>query len=119
VSRRQHIRNIDIQEPLGVMTDLQHSLRIRRLKYFGHVERMGQERHPHIALNGRVDGVRYRPSRGRPRKRWLPTETGLRAKGEDISGGYKISSKQAEVEMFCDEAAVARASVAKAISKSK
>jgi len=25
-------------------------LQIGRLRYFGHVERMGQERHPHIAL---------------------------------------------------------------------
>jgi len=50
------------------MKDLQHRLQIRRLRYFGHVERMGQERHPHIALHGRMDGVR---SRGRPRRRWL------------------------------------------------
>jgi len=34
VSRRQHIRNIDIKERLGVMTDLQHRLQIRRLRYF-------------------------------------------------------------------------------------
>jgi len=33
VSRRQHIRNIDIKEQLGVMTDLQHRLQIRRLRY--------------------------------------------------------------------------------------
>jgi len=43
--------------------------------------------------------------------------TGLRAEGEDISGGYKISSKQAGVEIFCDEAAVVRSSVAKAVSR--
>jgi len=68
MSRRQHIRNIDIKERLGVMTDLQHRLQIRRLRYLEHVERMGQETHPHIALLGRVDGVR---SKGCPRRRWL------------------------------------------------
>jgi len=68
VSRRQHIRSIEIKEQLGVITDLQHRLQIKRLKYFGHVERMGQERHPHIARHGRMDGVR---SRGRPRRRYF------------------------------------------------
>jgi len=38
------------------------------------------------------------------------------SRGEDISGGYKISSKQAGVEIICDEAAIARSRVAKAIS---
>jgi len=68
VISKQNICNIDIKERLGVITDLQHGLQIRRLRYFGHVKRMGQERHPHIALHGRVDRVR---SRGRPRRRWL------------------------------------------------
>jgi len=47
--------------------------------------------------------------------------TGLRAEGEDISGDYKISLKQAWVDIFfyaaVSFAAVARASVAKVISQ--
>jgi len=68
VSRRQHIRNIDIKERLGIRTDLQHRVQIRCLRYFGHVERMGPDRHSHIALHVWVDGVR---SKGRPRRRWM------------------------------------------------
>jgi len=77
---------------------------------------MGQESHPHIAIHVRVDGVR---SSGQPRKRWLDNveQDCEHAEGEDISGGYKISSKQAGVEIFCDEAAVARARFAQAISQ--
>jgi len=40
----------------------------RRMKYFGHVERMPDYRFPYTLLHGRVRGRR---SRGRPRKRWL------------------------------------------------
>jgi len=73
---------------------------------------MGQESHPHIALHGRVDGVR---SSCRPQRRWLDNvEQDCKLRGKN----YKISSKQAKGEIFCDEAAVARASIAKAINPS-
>jgi len=104
VSRRQRIHNVDIKERLGVKTDLQHRLQKRN---FRHVERRGPDRHSHIALHGLMDGVR---ARGRPRRRWLDN------KDQDCD---KISSKQAGVEIFCDEAAVARPGIAKAISQVK
>jgi len=40
----------------------------RRMKYFGHVERMPDYPFPYILLHGRVHGQR---SRGCPRKKWL------------------------------------------------
>jgi len=64
-------------------------------------------------IRGRVDRVRSRGVSGHSRKRWLGNiEQDCE---QSISGGYKISSKQAGVEIFCDEAAVARSRVAKAI----
>ena len=47
-------------------------IQARRLRYFGHVVRMGQHRLPNIALYSRVEGNR---PKGRPRKRWLDNVT--------------------------------------------
>ena len=68
VSRRNHIRNLDIRAALNVEVDVVRKIQRRRLKYFGHVTRMEGSRFPNLALYGRVHGHR---ERGRPRKRWL------------------------------------------------
>src|SRR6218665_2286477 len=39
-----------------------------QLRYFGHLNRMKDERYPKIAHNGYVDATR---KRGRPKKRWI------------------------------------------------
>ena len=49
---------------------------------------------------------------------WHPG-AGLPTGGEDVGRGYQIGPGQEEVEVLCDSAAVARVSVAKAISQSK
>jgi len=68
VTRRDHIKNVDIRANLGITDDIVERIQARRLRYFGHVVRMDQHRLPNIALHGRVEGKRHR---GRPRKRWL------------------------------------------------
>jgi len=42
-------------------------IKARRLRWFGHVSRMDNNRIPFLALHTMVEGVR---SRGRPRARW-------------------------------------------------
>ena len=68
VTRRDRIRNVDIYARLNYHRNINDRIRERRLRYFGHICRMGRERYPKIVLNGHVHGQR---SRGRPKKRWL------------------------------------------------
>ena len=67
VTRRDRIRNEEIYNRLNIKHDIVDRIQNRRLRYFGHVTRMQNERYPKIALNGYVHGRR----RGRPKKRWL------------------------------------------------
>jgi hypothetical protein len=68
VTRRDRIRNEEIRTRLGARPDIITRIQQRRLRYFGHVSRMGNDRYPKIAMNGYVHGQR---SRGRPKKRWI------------------------------------------------
>ena len=72
VTRRDHIKNVDIRTNLDITEDIVERIQARRLRYFGHVVRMDQHRLPNIALYGRVEGNRVR---GRPRKSWLDNVT--------------------------------------------
>ena len=72
VTRRDHIKNVDIRTNFDITEDIVERIQARRLRYFGHVVRMDQYRLPNIALYGRVEGNRVR---GRPRKRWLDNVT--------------------------------------------
>jgi hypothetical protein len=70
ISRLQRIRNEVIRKHLGQETSLVHRIQERRLKWFGHVSRMSQERLPYVALHTKIHGQRIR---GRPRRRWIDT----------------------------------------------
>jgi len=72
VTRRDHIKNVDIRASLDISEDTVGRIQARRLQYFGHVVRMDQHRLPNIALYGRVEGNR---PKGRPRKHWLDNVT--------------------------------------------
>jgi len=71
VNRREqwdnHIRNDDFRENLGV-TSVEKAARVSRLRWYGHVQRMGNSRLPKRILNAQVPGVR---PRGRPRRRFI------------------------------------------------
>ena len=60
--------NVDVRAELMVKIDVVQKIQRKRLRYFGHVNRMATDRLPYIALFGRVHGERRR---GRPRKRWI------------------------------------------------
>jgi hypothetical protein len=68
VTRREKIRNEEIRERVGCYQEIDRRIMKRRLRYYGHVNRMSAERYPKIALYGYVHGRR---TQGRPKKRWL------------------------------------------------
>ena len=68
ISRLQRIRNEVIRKRLGQEITLVHRIQERRLKWFGHVSRMSQEKIPYVALHTKIHGQR---NRGRPRRRWI------------------------------------------------
>jgi len=53
---------------LSIEKDNVDLLQVRRLTYFGHVNRMDIDRFPKLLLHGYTHGHR---SRGRPKKKWL------------------------------------------------
>ena len=68
VTRKDRRRNVDIRKELLIEKDIVDLLQVRRLTYFGHVNRMGNDRYPKLLLHGHRQGHR---SRGRPKKKWL------------------------------------------------
>jgi len=51
VTRRDHIRNEDIFDRLKLSQDIHSRIQHRRLRYFVHVSRMGQDRYPKLLYN--------------------------------------------------------------------
>ena len=60
------VRNVDIRERLH-QPPVSLKLRRARMKWFGHVERMGEERQVKRVMRAEISGRR---TRGRPRTRW-------------------------------------------------
>ena len=60
------VRNVDIRERLR-QPPVSLKLRRARMKWFGHVERMGEERQVKRVMSAEISGRR---TRGRPRTRW-------------------------------------------------
>src|SRR6218665_1863772 len=58
----------DIRQALGNQTTLLDKVVQRRLRWFGHVERMSNDQVPHNSLHARFKGKR---NKGRPRLRWI------------------------------------------------
>ena len=63
---QDNISNDDIRDKLGVI-DIDEAARQSRLRWWGHVQRMGDDRLPKQILESCVGGKR---GRGRPRRRW-------------------------------------------------
>jgi hypothetical protein len=68
ITRLDKIRNQIIRDTLDHQKTVIDTISERRLKYFGHILRMGNERYPKITYEGRIHGKR---PRGRPPKKWL------------------------------------------------
>ena len=68
VTRRDRIRKEEIFNRLNIRIGIIDIIRNKRLQYFGHLNRMRNERYPKIAYNGYAHGT---TKRGRSRKRWI------------------------------------------------
>ena len=68
VSRLDRFRNEEVRERTGVRKDLATRVDRNVLRWFGHVERMDNERLLKRVMNAGVDG---RSVRGRPRFGWM------------------------------------------------
>ena len=68
VTRLDRIRNEEVRERSGVRKELADRVDINVLRWFGHVERMDDERLLKKVVNARVDG---RGARGRPKFGWM------------------------------------------------
>ena len=66
-TRRDRIRNEDIRRELN-MESMKEKVEKMRLRWFGHVKRMGEDRLPRRMEEMRMEGRR---PRGRPRWRWI------------------------------------------------
>ena len=67
VSRLDKIRNTKIRQTLGLNYTVIDRITQKRMKFFGHIKRMPQERYPKLLLESRLEGRR---PKGRPAKRW-------------------------------------------------
>ena len=68
VTRLDKIRNTIIRETLGLEDTILDRIAQKRLRFFGHVNRMKPTRYPNILLTANIHGDR---PRGRPAKKWL------------------------------------------------
>ena len=68
MSRLDRLRNEEVRERTGVRKELAARVDTKVLRWFGHVERMEDERLTKKAINSKVDG---RNVRGRPRFGWI------------------------------------------------
>ena len=68
MSRLDRIRNEEVRERTGVRKELAARVDMNVLRWFGHVERMDNERLTKRVTNSKVDG---RNVRGRPRFGWM------------------------------------------------
>lgn len=68
VSRLDHIRNERIREMMNVETDMVQQIQHKQLQWYGHVERMQDERIPKMVMKW---CPRERRRRGRPKTTWM------------------------------------------------
>ena len=81
VSRLDRIRNEVVRARTGVRRELAARVDMNVLRWFGHVERMDNERLLKKVMNAKVDG---RSARGKPRFGWVGVERALNDRRMDI-----------------------------------
>jgi len=69
ISRKERIRNVTIRQQIGLEeTIIEKEIEQNQLTWYGHVQRMAEERLPKIALKWIPKQKR---ARGRPKKNWM------------------------------------------------
>ena len=95
-SRLDRVRNEVVRTRTGVRRELAARVDMNLLRWFGHVERMDNERLLKKVMNAKVNG---RSARGRPRFGWMDgVKRALNDRGMDV----KEASKRARDRNDCD-----------------
>jgi hypothetical protein len=68
ISRKDKIRNTTIRQQIGVEESIIKEIEQKQLTWYGHVQRMAEERLPRIVLRWIPKQKR---ARGRPNKNWM------------------------------------------------
>jgi len=68
ISRKAKIRNVIIRQKIGLEETIIKEIEQNQLTWYGHVQRMAEERFPKIALNWMTKQKR---ARGRSKKNWM------------------------------------------------
>ena len=68
ISRKDKIRNTTIRQQMGIEESIIKEIEQKQLTWYGHVQRMAEERLPRIALRWIPKQKR---ARGRPKKNWM------------------------------------------------
>ena len=68
ISRRDKIRNEDIRQQMGIEGTIVNDIEQKQLIWYGHVQRMHNERIPKQVIHCIPPGKR---KRGRPKKTWM------------------------------------------------
>ena len=63
VTRLDKIRNTKIKESLNLDRDVLNRIAVKKLEYFGHINRMQNTRYPKQAMEGNVRGHRQEVAR--------------------------------------------------------
>ena len=98
VSWLDRIRNEVVRARKGVRRELAARVDMNLLRWFGHVERMDNERLLKKVMNANVDG---RSARGRPRFGWMDgVKRALNDKGMDIRHASERAGDRNEWRMI-------------------
>ena len=68
ISRKDRIRNVTVRQQIGLEETVIKEIEQNQLTWYGHVQRMAEERLPKIALKWMPKQKR---ARGRPKKNWM------------------------------------------------
>lgn len=85
ISRRDRVRNTRIREIMDAGRDIVEEIEKRQLLWYGHVERMGNNRLPKKAMEWQP---RERRKRGRPRRGWNEEVESLKQKWDIQQGAW-------------------------------
>ena len=106
VTRRDRVRNEEVYDRSGVRMGVDEKMKKRTLEWFGHVERMGEERLAKRIYGGVVRGERQR---GRPRLRWTEcVGRYLKERGVGMTAGRRGCGDRWEWRRFCNGHPLAR-----------
>ena len=102
VSRLDKIRNDTIRQSLGISTTIIDRVTKKRLRFFGHINRMITTRYPKIVFGSYTHGDR---PRGRPAKRWDDClKPDLKSRGiETLAEGTRIAQDRKIWQGFVEQ----------------